>query len=96
MDETSMLYTEPSQEVGYSKPSVLVTGAAEVDPEVKVMYRSFNPTFILALMVIATATETCKLSSWNIKICVLLPFVQVSGLCSLLVAICTLALLNKL
>jgi len=47
-----MLYTEPSQEVGYSKPSVLVTDAAEVDPEVKVMYRSFNPTFVLALMVI--------------------------------------------
>jgi len=26
MDETSMLYTEPSQEVGYNKPSALVTG----------------------------------------------------------------------
>ena len=31
MDETSMLYAEPSQEVGYNKPSVLVTGAIAVD-----------------------------------------------------------------
>ena len=32
MDETSSLYAEPSQEVGYNKPlSALVTGAAAVE-----------------------------------------------------------------
>ena len=39
MDETSSLYAEPSQEVGYNKPSALVTG---VDPEVKVVYDILN------------------------------------------------------
>lgn len=52
MDETSMPYAEPSQEVGCHKLSVLVTGAAAVDPEVKIMHCSLNPTFVLALMAI--------------------------------------------
>jgi len=30
MDETSSLYAEPSQEVGYNKPSVLVTGLQQL------------------------------------------------------------------
>jgi len=51
-EETSVLYTEPSQEVGYNKPSVLVTGTAAVDPEVKVMYPFLTPTLILALIAI--------------------------------------------
>ena len=39
MDETSSLYAEPSEEVGYNKPSALVTG---IDPEVKVVYDILN------------------------------------------------------
>ena len=35
-----------------SSCSVLVTGAAAVDPEVKVMHCSLNPTFVLTLMAI--------------------------------------------
>ena len=51
-DEASVLYTEPSQEVGYNKSSALVTGTAAVDPEVKVMYPFLTPTLILALIAI--------------------------------------------
>ena len=52
MDETSSLYAEPSQEVGYNKPSALVTGAAAVDPEVKVVYDLLKVAIIVALMAV--------------------------------------------
>lgn len=54
MDETSnsLPYVEPIQEVGYSKPSALVTGAAAVDPEVKEVYHFLKLVFIVALIVI--------------------------------------------
>jgi len=33
MDESSSVYAKPPQEVGYNKPSALMTGAAAIDPE---------------------------------------------------------------
>ena len=58
MDETSSLYAEPSQEVGYNKPlSALVTGAAAVDPEVKMVHDFLKLTFIFALMAILLKSE---------------------------------------
>ena len=56
-DETSSLYAEPSQEVGYNKPSALVTGAAAIDPEVKVMYNLLKVAFIIALMAVLLKSE---------------------------------------
>ena len=58
MDETPSLYAEPSQEVGYNKPlSALVTGAAAVDPEVKMVHDFLKLTFIFALMAILLKSE---------------------------------------
>ena len=58
MDETSSLYAEPSQEVGFNKPlSALVTGAAAVDPEVKMVHDFLKLTFIFALMAILLKSE---------------------------------------
>jgi len=57
MDETSSLYAEPSQEVGYNKPSALVTGTAAVDPEVKVVYDLLKVAFIVALMAVLLKSE---------------------------------------
>ena len=54
MDETSLLYAEPSQEVGYNKPSALVTGA---DPEVKMVHNFLKLAFIFALMAILLKSE---------------------------------------
>ena len=50
MHETSLLYTEPCQEVGYNKPSALVTGAAAVEPEVKMVSDLLTPAFIVAVL----------------------------------------------
>jgi len=57
MDESSSLYAKPSQEVGYNKPSALVTGAAAIDPEVKVVYNLLKVAFIIALMAILLKSE---------------------------------------
>jgi len=57
MDETSSLYANPSQEVGYNKPSALVTGAAAIDPEVKVVYDLLKVAFIIALMAVLLKSE---------------------------------------
>ena len=57
MEETPSLYAEPSQEVGYNKPSALVTGAAAIDPEVKVVYNLLKVAFIIALMAVLLKSE---------------------------------------
>ena len=57
MDETSSLYAKPSQEVGYNKPSALVTGAAAIDPEVKVVYDLLKVAFVIALMAVLLKSE---------------------------------------
>jgi len=57
MDETSSLYAKPSQEVGYNKSSALVTGAAAIDPEVKVVYDLLKVAFIIALMAVLLKSE---------------------------------------
>ena len=57
MDETSSLYAKPSQEVGYNKPSTLVTGAAAINPEVKVVYDLLKVAFIIALMAALLKSE---------------------------------------
>ena len=59
MNETSSLYAEASHEVGYNKPSALVTGAAAIDPDVKVVYNLLKVAFIIALMAILLKSE-CK------------------------------------
>ena len=56
MDESSSLYAKPSQEVGYNKPSALVTGAAAIDPEVKVVY-DLKVAFIIALIAVLLKSE---------------------------------------
>ena len=56
IEETSSLYAEPSQEVGYNKPSALVTGAVAIDPEVKVVY-DLKVAIIIALMAILLKSE---------------------------------------
>jgi len=57
MEETSSLYAAPSQEVGYNKPSALVTGAAAIDPEVKVVYDLLKVVIIIALMAVLLKSE---------------------------------------
>ena len=57
MDETSSLYAKPSQEVGYDKPSALVTGAVAIDPDVKVVYNLLKVAFIVALMAVLLKSE---------------------------------------
>ena len=59
MEETSSLYAAaaPSQEVGYNKSSALVTGAAAIDPEVKVVYDLLKVAIIIALMAVLLKNE---------------------------------------
>ena len=58
MDESSSLYAEPSQEVGYNNPSALVIGTAAIDPEViKGGVQPSQSSLHIALMAVLLKSE---------------------------------------